>query len=404
MATYSHSRLETFENCPLRYRFEYIDGIRRDTQGIEAFVGSLFHETMEKLYKDLKCKIYTLEDLLAFYEDRWKKKYGPAVTITRKDRSPGDYRRLGRKFIEDYYRRYHPFDHGRLLALEKSITFDLAPDGGYKMRGFIDRIVQADDDTYEIHDYKTSGTLPGQAKLDSDRQLALYQLGLEQTWDDCKRVKLVWHYVAFDKQMTSSRTPKQLESLKADTIRLIDRVEANRDFEPRETFLCDWCAYPDLCPRKKHLYAVSELPANKYLEESGVKLVNEFTRLKAEKAKLDAKVKAIETEMENVKEAAIGYAEREKVEVISGGGHKLTVKERLKVSCPPKRTAERKALEDVLHEGGKWDEVSTVDTFALADAVKKDSWGKGLLEKVKGLVKMETRKQVTHSRLKARDD
>ena len=404
MATYSHSRLETFENCPLRYRFEYIDGIRRDTQGIEAFVGSLFHEVMEKLYKDLKCRVYALEELLAFYEDCWKKKYSPSVTITRKDRSPGDYQSLGRKFIEDYYRRYHPFDEGRVLALEKSITFDLDPDGGYKMRGFIDRVVQADDDTYEVHDYKTSGTLPGQAKLDSDRQLALYQLGLEQTWDDVKRVKLVWHYVAFDKQMISSRTRKQLESLKADTIRLIDGIEASRDFPPRESFLCDWCAYPDLCPRKKHLHAVSELPANQYLEEGGVKLVNEFTRLKTDKAKFDAKAKAIEAEMEKIKEAAISYAEREKVEVISGGGHKLTVKERQKVSCPSKKSPERKALEDVLHKEGKWDEVSTVDTFALADAVKKESWGKDFLKKIKGLVTIETRKQVTYSRLKARDD
>lgn len=60
MAIYSHSKLETFENCPLRYKFAYIDRIKREEEGIEAFLGSRFHEVMEKLYKDLNYKIYSL--------------------------------------------------------------------------------------------------------------------------------------------------------------------------------------------------------------------------------------------------------------------------------------------------------------------------------------------------------
>ena len=44
---YSHSRLSTFENCPLKYKYTYIDKLDRDRRdSVEAFMGSLVHETM----------------------------------------------------------------------------------------------------------------------------------------------------------------------------------------------------------------------------------------------------------------------------------------------------------------------------------------------------------------------
>ncbi|GAI32254.1 unnamed protein product [marine sediment metagenome] len=63
MAYYSHSRLETFQNCPLKCKLNYIDKIKREEEGIEAFLGSRFHEVMEKIYKDLPFRKYSLDEL-----------------------------------------------------------------------------------------------------------------------------------------------------------------------------------------------------------------------------------------------------------------------------------------------------------------------------------------------------
>ena len=55
MTTYSHSRLSTFEDCPLKYKYTYIDKLDRDRRdSIEAFMGGLVHATMEKLYHRLE--------------------------------------------------------------------------------------------------------------------------------------------------------------------------------------------------------------------------------------------------------------------------------------------------------------------------------------------------------------
>jgi RecB family exonuclease len=62
--------------------------------------------------------------------------------------------------------------------------------------------------------------------------------------------------VAFDVEMRSSRSEEDLGKLKAELEALIERVEAEREFPPHESALCDWCAYQDLCPAKKRISGV----------------------------------------------------------------------------------------------------------------------------------------------------
>ena len=66
---FSNSRIETFEQCPRKYKFRYVDSIKTDTEGIEAFVGKRVHETLEKLYRDLKLtKLNTVDELFSLHE------------------------------------------------------------------------------------------------------------------------------------------------------------------------------------------------------------------------------------------------------------------------------------------------------------------------------------------------
>jgi len=52
MPEYSISQLGKFEECALQYKFIYVDKIKRDEEGIEAFLGQRFHDAMEWLYKE----------------------------------------------------------------------------------------------------------------------------------------------------------------------------------------------------------------------------------------------------------------------------------------------------------------------------------------------------------------
>ncbi len=246
---YSPSRISTYESCPRQYKYRYIDRIPRDEESIEAFLGSRVHEALNKLYRDLQLdKDPSLPDLLDYYEWDWGRRWHDQVRIVKQDYSIDHYKRLGKRCLENYYQAHKPFDRGQTLGLEHRVTSSLDADGRYRIQGYIDRLVSTGSGRYEIHDYKTSGRLPVQDEIDADRQLALYQLGVERVWPDVEQVELVWHYLAFDKELRSRRTPEALDKLKTKTIALIDRIETDTEFRPIKTNLCHWCAYKDICP------------------------------------------------------------------------------------------------------------------------------------------------------------
>jgi len=403
MTIYSHSRLEAFKKCPLKYKFNYIDKIKRKEEGIEAFLGSRFHGVMEKIYKDLPFRKYSLDELLDIYKDNWDKKYHDKIIIAKKERKAKDYKEIGKKFIEDYYTRYYPFNQGKVLGIERIVMIPLDDKGEYRLRGYIDRIDQTGDGTYEIHDYKTSKSLPEQNKMDEDRQLALYQIGVQNMWNDVGSVELVWHYVAFDKEIRSKRTEEELNELKRDTIDLIQKIETTRDFLPNESILCGWCYYKDICPLFKHQYMVGSLPANKYLKDSGVKLVNKFAKLDDKKKSYQVKIKEIDEELEEIKEAVIEYAGYIGVEVVIGSDHQLKIGTSEKINVPGKGTKERESLIKLLSQLNRLEEVSTFDAAELKKAIKEERWDSNILEKIKKFVEIEIVKSVHLSKNKRED-
>ncbi len=258
--TYSHSRLSTFEDCPKRFEYRYVLKIPSETDGIEAFVGSRVHEVLERLYIAVgRGMMPTLARVLARYQQLFDEKFDPQrIRIVREEMPVSFYRTLGERCITGYYRRNYPFDVGETLGIEQHVSFSLDGDGKYKLQGIIDRIVRAADGTIEIHDYKTGKRLPNQEQLDSDRQLALYQIGLADQYPD-QPMRLVWHYLQQNQSPTSTRTSEQLETLRSDTMALIDRIRTEFEYKPKRSGLCDWCEYNHLCPiyPKKSLAARS---------------------------------------------------------------------------------------------------------------------------------------------------
>jgi len=123
MTVYSHSRLSCYEQCPARFKFQYIDKVEtEEEETVEAFLGSRVHETLEKLYRDLlHQKENTLEDLFAYLEKEWAANWSRDIIIVNEEYGPENYKKMARKYISDYYKRYHPFTQGRTVALEENI-------------------------------------------------------------------------------------------------------------------------------------------------------------------------------------------------------------------------------------------------------------------------------------------
>jgi putative RecB family exonuclease len=401
MPTYSHSQLSTYETCPHQYRLNYIDKIKIETEGIEAFMGSRVHEALEKLYRDLKVtKLNTLEDLINYYHQSWEKNWTEMIQIIRKGYSAEDYRRLGEKCITDYYNRYSPFDHGKILGLEENISFPLDEEKGYWIRGFIDRVTLADHSIIEIHDYKTSGRLPTQRDVDSDRQLAFYHMGVEGKWKDIREIRLIWHYLAFDTEIQSSRTPEKLDQLRRETMELIQKIEGDRMFIPKEGPLCNWCNYQAFCPKRKHLITVENLPLNEYLNEEGVTLVNHYVELKEKKRILSEEIDA---ELMKIEEALIAYAQKEELEAVYGSDHMAKIQMERKEKYPLKGDPSRRMLDDLIKKAGKWMEISDLNPWMLARIIERGNWPPSLIKMVREFSTLAETRSVIVTKLKERE-
>ena len=364
MPLYSHSRLSTFQNCLRQYWFRYIEkpAIEK-VDGIEAFMGSRCHDALEELYRYLfNGRLLSQDEVLRCYEDCWDRKWHDNVRIVKKELTAEDYKNVGRKAVEDYYNQYYPFDQSRTIQLEKPVTASLDPDGHYKMRGFIDRLARRDDGAIEIHDYKTSGSLPTQEQADHDRQLALYQLCIQQAWPDAKDVELIWHYLRFNKEIVSTRSQEQIDEVRQSCIELIDAIESRGKAEPEfptePSALCNWCDYRELCPAMGHRASLENKTPEEYGEDDGVKLVDRWTDIQNERKLLQEQVDALKAEEDEIEAEVIEFARQHGVEIVTGSTQHAEIQEKTKLSYPGSKDDNRKEFEAKLREAGLWDDVT----------------------------------------------
>jgi putative RecB family exonuclease len=338
-----------------------------------------------------------LEELLEFFTSEWRTNWTDDIIIVNQDYQADNYLNMGRKYLSDYYHRYHPFDQGRTVALEENIKITLDEEGRYKLQGYIDRLTETRDGYYEIHDYKTNSRLPLVEYLRTDRQLALYMIGVKHLYPDVKDVRLVWHFLKFDKEIDSTRTDQELSQLKKDTIQLIDTIEQDERFEAHPGFLCDWCEYHSYCPQWSHLHLIQEKPANEYLQDPGVVLINQYAEIKSAQKRANLQWDA---ELEKLEEAIVSFAEKQHCDVVFGSKNKVRITDSEKYAFPGKNTKERVQLETVLQKYGRLEEVSQLDTTALGKILQEKQWESEVQDAIQKYVEIEHKKRLYLSKIK----
>lgn len=384
--SYSFSKIECFQKCRLQFKYRYIEKVPVEFETIEAFMGTKVHEVLEEFYGFVKNRVVKPEEwLLLKYESLWNSSYHDSIRIVKKEFSAQDYYEKGKKCISDYYREYKPFDQAKIVKTEELVYFYLKEkEGGVPFSGVIDRLDWNDKEKiFEIHDYKTSGTLMTQEEADCDVQLPLYQLALLDKWPEAKNAKLVWHFLLFNKDLESFRTIKQLMELQENVIGRIKEIEDCLQFPPNKSALCDWCGFQNICPLWKHPKKIEMLVSNEYKSDPGVKLVLKYSELEKEKKELKKKIGDIEQEQEKIEEAAIELAEKEGILVIDSRDKQLVVKTKDELIAPSRKEDLNKWEEfrDLLIQSEKYVEVSTVNNNMLNRMLK--SWPQEFIDKIR---------------------
>ena len=404
MPVYSYSRIGCFENCPRQFKFRYIEKPQIDKPvGVEAFMGSMVHDTLEALYKLVQLgKVLTLDETLDKFKSLWNEKLPTNLRVVREGLSADDYFQLGRKCLTSYYRTYHPFDQEITLGLERRVSIKLDEAGKYKMTGFIDRLSRDSSGRLRIQDYKTGGSLPTQPEIDAESQLALYQMAVEEMWPDNNGIELVWHYLQFNTALVSVRDSDQLEKLRSEYIGKIKRIENAVElgnFPTNETNLCNWCEYNQICPAKGGT-GVPVGPEQQELrpvsDEEVKRLVDEYVALDSEKKRLDKEIKEIRPML-------IHAAESGSSQMLQGSqdrGIMVTIE---RLSKLPTRSADEvahKKIRELVEEAGLYGHYSSLDLSSLQKALSDAALPESLTEKLKLYQQVGVRETLRIKKLK----
>jgi len=137
----------------------------------------------------------------------------------------------------------------------------------------------------------------------------------------------------------------------------------------------------------KHEAALESKPENEYLNDPGMKLVDEYVRFKTD---LEIHKKEGETALKKLKEALIAFCKQEDIAAVAGTDKKITLTRSQTLKLPGKNTVERGELETFLKNIEKYNEVSSLDTYALSNILLKGLWDEATRGELSRFISEET--------------
>ena len=241
----SYSQIETFDLCPLKYRFAYILFLPTPPSGALSF-GSTIHETMRDFYqRAMAGQNPTKDDLLKILAENW-------VSIGYNSREQQQrYKKEGEKILGEFFEKtYNP--KVLPMALEQSFVIRLGPT--LKILGKIDRIDPAQSG-FEIIDYKT-GKSSTKKEVEKDLQLSIYALvavdgiltytGILKQILKPEEVTVSFYFFDNQEKVSSSRTKEDLEKVREELLKKAKAIsESNFSSTPGKH--CDFCEYKLIC-------------------------------------------------------------------------------------------------------------------------------------------------------------
>lgn len=234
---YSHSRVETFNSCPYKYKLRYVDKLKTipDYEPNNALIcGNTIHTGAEK---DLKAA-------LEFYKS--------------------NYYVLTDNHINEIIKFEYLIPKLKELLLDINIYSQEYLINTKRFKGIVDLIVKNDDGTVDVFDFKYSNAI--EHYMESP-QLHIYKYFLEQQGFKVRKLGFIFIPKISIRQKKEEDLyqfrKRLLQELKASEIQIaevpynpnkvvefmdsiIDTMEV-KEYKKNPTRLCDWCEYQKYC-------------------------------------------------------------------------------------------------------------------------------------------------------------
>jgi RecB family exonuclease len=238
-ATLSASAVETYETCPLQFKFEREWRLSRQVHAAMQY-GAAMHRVLRTYYDSVRLGRTRSDDelLQLFREDE-------GMSKIQDEYQRGLYMEQGEEQLQDFLAGTRSASPPEVLHTEEWFDVQIA---GTKVAGRIDRMDRAPDGSVNIVDYKT-GKPRSQEDADESLQLSIYAMAAREKWGYPVGA-LVFHNLEGNIPVFSKRTDFQLEGAR-ERVLTVARGIAAGDFEAKPGFYCNFCAFRGLCPAQE---------------------------------------------------------------------------------------------------------------------------------------------------------
>jgi DNA helicase II / ATP-dependent DNA helicase PcrA len=238
-AKLSASAIETYETCPLQFKFEREWKLSRQLHAAVQY-GAAMHRVLRTYYDSVRLRRTKPDDelLQQFRDDLLS-------TGIQDDYQRDLYLEQGLDQLKEFLAATRSAMLPEVLHTEEWFDVEIA---GTKLTGRIDRMDRAPDGSVVIVDYKT-GKARSQEDADESLQLSIYAMAAEQRWG-YRVSELVFHNLEGNIPIISKRTEFQLEQARERVLAVVRGI-ADGNFKPKPDFYCNFCAFRGLCPARE---------------------------------------------------------------------------------------------------------------------------------------------------------
>ena len=262
----SYSQISQYMICPLKFQFQYVQGLQPEFISSALPFGSAIHHTIALLYKQLQAtdKAPSKSETQDVFSDRWDwQRNSEHVAVKLKARESWEtLKDMGAKMIAAYY------DHAEkvkmligenVVAVEIPLRGDLVQNhSDMDFLGIIDLILRdpSNPNLFHIIDHKTAARRYDETKVAKDMQLTAYKWLVEKSGylgdRDEYELSLRWDVILKLKRepvvepYSTTREDKDVRRFLR-TTRVILRAIEQGVFYPNPSWACTDCGFKRLC-------------------------------------------------------------------------------------------------------------------------------------------------------------
>ena len=251
----SYSQLSLYLDCPLKYKFRYLDGIR--TEGVSSAMafGIAIHKALAHFYTEaMEAKPFSLDGFLKVFEIVWQDACEEQLIIYKDGESSDSLLEYGKVMLRLFAREIMPM---KVIGVEMPFEFNLRnPETGEEfpipIKGIIDLVEEDSEGTLWIVDHKTAARSFSQTQIDADLQMMIYAAAVTQM-DPIKGRDIRLRLDVLVKTKTPKFVQYRLYKDDKDRRKLYQIVEEMykaieaRAFYPRYSSHYSHCQYEDYC-------------------------------------------------------------------------------------------------------------------------------------------------------------